>query len=69
MRMDTFVDASLIPQIGCLVRRVGGPRQEWTNQLMCLGRGLMGNLKFQALLSDQSTGEDARWKNEVDGLF
>ena len=69
MRLDTFADASLIPQIGRFVRRVGRPKQEWTNQLMCLGRELMGNLKFQALLSDQSKGADARWKNEVDKLL
>ena len=69
MRRDTFVDATLQPQIGRFVRRLGRPRQEWTSQLMREGRLRMGHAKFQAYLTDTSDGADAHWKAELEKLF
>ena len=69
LRKDTFADASFVPQIGRFVRRVGRPKQEWTNQLMQEGRQRMGATRFQTLLSDQTAGSDARWKTEVEKVL
>ena len=69
LRKDTFADASLIPQIGRFVRRVGRPKQEWTNQLMREGRDRMGATSFQTLLSDHSEGSEARWKTAVERML
>ena len=68
LRKDTFADASLVPQIGRFVRRVGRPQQEWTDQLMQEGRRRMGAM-FQTLLSDQTEGSDARWKTGVEKML
>ena len=69
LRRDTFVDASLNPQVGRFVRRVGRPRLDWTNQLLQEGSNRMGITKFQRLLSDRSIDSDKRWKQEVEKLF
>ena len=69
MRKDTFADASLVPQIGGFVRRVGLPKQKWMNQLMREGRDRMGANRFQTLLSDQSEGSEVRWKTAVEKIF
>ena len=69
MRKDTFIDASLIPQIGRYVRRAGRPRQEWTTQLLQEGRTRFGQQRFQTLMSDCSDGAERRWKLEVDKVF
>jgi len=69
LRRDSFVGATTQPQIGRFVRRIGRPRQDWTSQLLCEGNQLMGTLQFQAFLSDNSDGANARWKAEVEKLF
>ena len=69
LRQDTFADASFVPQIGRFVRRVGRPKQEWTNQLMREGRERMGAMRFQTLLSDQTAGSAVRWKTEVEKML
>ena len=69
MRKDTFVDASLLPQIGCYVRRIGRPRQEWTTQLLREGQQRLGGARFQCLLTDRSSGADGRWKSELEKVF
>ena len=65
LRKDTFIGSTLIPQIGCFIRRVGRPRQDWTTQLLREGRERFWYAKFQTLVSDCSTGAEARWKKEV----
>ena len=69
MRKDTFADASLIPQIGRYVRRIGRPRQDWTTQLLREGRERLGDTRFQTLLTDRSGGADRRWKLEVERVL
>ena len=69
MRKDTFIDSTVIPQIGRFVRRVGRPRQDWTTQLLREGRELFGLSKFQTYLTDCSNGADMRWKMEVDSAI
>ena len=69
LRQDTFVDATTIPQIGRFVRRVGRPRQDWTNQLWSIGAQKIGRARFYRMLQDQSAGADVRWKQMLDELF
>ena len=69
LRKDTFVDETLIPQIGRFVRRVGRPRQDWTSQLLREGRERMGSQRFEKLLRDRSEGAQQRWKQELERLF
>ena len=46
MRKDTFIDSTVIPQIGRFIRRVGRPRQDWATQLLREGRELSGFTKL-----------------------
>jgi hypothetical protein len=69
MRKDTFIDSTVIPQIGRFVRRVGRPRQDWTTQLLREGRELFGWTKFHTYLTDCSVGADVRWKTEADSVI
>ena len=57
LRRDTFADASMTPQVGRYIRRVGRPRQDWTSQLLQKGREMFGAEKFRSLLVDE--GKDA----------
>ena len=70
-RLDTFAPeaGSITPQIGRFVRRVGRPRQDWTNQLLEEGRKRMGCQTLQRLLSDTTPGAEQRWKKEVRRTF
>ena len=54
LRRDTFVDGSLIPHIGCYVRRRGRPRQDWTSSVLNQGRRLFGHSRLNELLTDTS---------------
>ena len=69
LRVDTFEGATLNPQIGRYVRRVGRPRQDWTTQLLHEGRERVGVQRFDRLISDRSDGADVRWKVELDKCF
>ena len=69
MRANTFAEGSLIPQIGCYVRRVGRPRQEWTSQLLREGAGRIGYAQFYSLLQDSSVAAQKQWNVEVEKLF
>jgi len=68
LRKDTFIDQTLIPQIGRYIRRVGRPRQDWTTQLLREGWERFGHNKFQTLLSDCSQGAEGRWRTCIDSL-
>jgi hypothetical protein len=69
LRVDTFEGATLNPQIGRYIRRVGRPRQDWTTQLLREGRARVGAQRFDVLISDRSDGADTRWKAEVEKCF
>ena len=69
LRKDTFIDSTLIPQIGHFVRRVGRPRQDWTTQLLREGEARFGPTNFQTLLCDGSDEANVRWKKEVDECY
>ena len=65
MRRGTFVPGTTIPQIGRFVRRVGRPRQDWTNELVKLGEQKLGRTRLQQLFRDPSKEAQQRWKMEV----
>ena len=69
MRRDTFAPGTIIPQIGRFVRRVGRPRQDWTNELLKLGEQTLERTRLQQLLTDPSIEAQQRWKLEVRRLF
>ena len=69
LRVDTFEGATLNPQIGRYVRRIGRPRQDWTTQLLREGRVRVGAQRFDCLISDRSHGADMRWKAEMEKCF
>ena len=69
MRRDTFADSSLIPQIRRYVRRVGRPRQDWTNELLKVGAARFGTNKVEMMLADRTAGAEERWKQELVRLF
>ena len=69
LRVDTFVDATLHPQMGRFVRRVGRPRQDWTTHLLREGRDRMGEVRFNACLADTERGADVRWQTELKKFF
>ena len=68
-RRDTFTPGTLQPQIGSNVRRVGRPRQDWTNQLLKVGCERMGRETFGNLLADRSLGAQQRFIEEVKRVF
>ena len=69
LRRDTFNTGTLQPQIGTYVRRVGRPRQDWTNQLLRMGAARMGPETFYNMLADRSHGAQTRWIQEVKRVF
>ena len=69
LRVDTFEGATLNPQIGRYVRRIGRPRQDWTTQLLREGHMRVGVQRFDCLISDRSDGADMRWKSELEKCF
>ena len=68
LRRDTFADGSLIPQIGCYVRRRGRPRQDWTSSVLNQGRRLFGHSRLNELLTDTSEGALQRWNQKCKDL-
>ena len=60
LRKDTFVPGSVTPQIGRTMRRVGRPRQNWTEMLMKVGEARLGAAEHKRLLPDTSLGAQAR---------
>ena len=68
-RRDTFIPGTLQPQIGRYVRRVGRPRQDWTNQLLRIGCDRMGRETFGNMLADTSIGAQQSWIQEVKRVF
>ena len=54
LRRDIFIPGTVQPQIGRYVRRVGHPRQNWTEQLLREGAARLGATKFQSMLADCS---------------
>ena len=69
LRQHTFIDDTIFPQIGRFVRKVGRPRQDWTNQLLREGTKRFGAAKLQMLLTDLSKGAQARWKSALEKSF
>ena len=69
LRRDTFIPGTLHPQIGRYVRRVGRPRQNWTEQLMREGQARLGAARFHTLLADDSQGAQLRMKCEFQRVF
>ena len=47
MRINTFRDGTVQPQIGRFIRRRGRPRQDWTNDLLKVGSTLVGKNRFE----------------------
>ena len=54
LRQDVFHENTLIPQIGFYVRRLGRPRQDWTNQLLREASNLFGHQHVESILRDES---------------
>jgi hypothetical protein len=69
LKRDTFVPGTLLPQVGRSVRRIGRPRQNWTEELMKQGTTKLGEQKFKTLLADTSLGSQKRWSNELRKVF
>ena len=69
LRTNTFVDNTLMPQIGRFVRKVGRPRQTWTSELIKEGMSRFGHQRFYTLLQDTSQGAYMQWKTEVSKSF
>ena len=65
MRRDTFVGATLNPQIGQFVRRVGRPRQDWATQLLREASERVGEHNFQPLLASGKL----QWKAAIERSF
>jgi len=67
LRRDTFIDDTLLPQVGRFVRKVGRPRQEWTTGVMKAGAQKFGS---DAIYQSKLRGYDAKqWKRELDERF
>ena len=67
LRQDTFIDDSLIPQVGRYIRKVGRPRQEWTTEVMKGGAAKFG---CASLFKSMLRSCDAKqWKCELDRRF
>ena len=70
IRRDVFIDGSLPPQIGRLVRRVGRPRQDWLSEVWKAGAyRLGGDMWMRALLLADVRQPDVLWRREVDKVF
>ena len=69
LRTNTFVDNTLMPQIGRFVRKVGRPRQNWTSELIKEGRSRLGHQRLHTLLQDTSQGAYIQWRTEVSKSF
>jgi hypothetical protein len=65
LKRDTFVPGTLRPQVGSTLRRVGRPRQTWTEELLKAGEAKLGAQKLHAMLAHTSKGAQPRWKNEL----
>ena len=69
MRINTFRDGGVQPQIGHFIRRRGRPRQDWTTELLKFGSALMGRSHFERVLADRSEGADSRYKSELRNIL
>ena len=69
LRRDTFEVGGLQPLIGKYVRKVGRPRQDWTNEVLKAAVARMGASKVQGMLTDTTTGARVRWKQELRRVF
>ena len=69
LRKDTFIDSTLIPQIGRFVRRVGRPRQDWTSQVLREGRERFGHAAFETFMSGCTQDAERRWNLAVEKAF
>jgi hypothetical protein len=65
LRRDVFSSGGLQPQVGRYVRRIGRPRQDWTNQLLHEARQRLGHDHCNALLRDSSVDTLKRWYSAV----
>ena len=60
LRRDTFIPQTLRPHVGSLVRRIGRPRQTWTEELLKVATTKLGAASLEtAILVDTS------WKHEL----
>ena len=70
LRRSTFVDESLIPQVGRSARRVGRPRQDWVTELMKVGSQRFGGAqRFETLLQGRGPQADDFWRTELRRSF
>ena len=66
LRRDTFHQSTLQPHVRRFVRRVGRPRQDWTNEVLKEAWRLLGDRQVTTLLSDKSLDALLRWNLAVD---
>ena len=70
LRANVFVGASLMPQAGRIVRRVGRPRLEWTRELFKLARRRSGTAaRTYDLLREGGEQAEVNWKVVVARMF
>ena len=65
LRESTFVDDTLLPQVGRYVRRVGRPRQDWCSEVLRHGAQKLGQSAVERCLKDRSDVSQKGWMQKL----